>query len=222
MTRVPRPTTVLAVALLACPALAVETAADDGLDLLEGFLDDVETMSADFEQSLVDANDVVVENSSGSLWIRRPGEFQWRYREPYEQLLVADGTNIWSYDVDLEQVTVRPQAEMLANTPATLLGGSREVLEEFHFVGSETDERGTVWLTLTPRNIDNGFTRVELGFDSGTLRRMIFSDSLEQTTLIALLDVEVNTSLDDELFRFSVPPGVDLVGQPLVTGNARP
>lgn len=192
---------------------------DERPELLEAFANDVQSLSADFEQSLVDANDVVIETSKGTVDIRRPGQFRWSYSEPYEQLLVADGLNVWSYDVDLEQVTVKAQAEVLANTPALLLGGSRQVIDDFEFVEAFTD-RGTEWLRLRPKNPDNGFEQVELGFDDGVLRRMMFKDSLEQTTLIALFDVQINQSPDDALFTFSVPPDVDLVGQPVVADSA--
>ena len=193
---------------------------ESDIALLENYLDNVKSLSASFEQSLVDADDVVVESSSGTVQIRRPGQFRWSYETPYAQELVADGRNIWSYDVDLEQVTVKPQDEMLANTPATLLGGSREVLDEFELIDSFTDSRDTVWLRLRPRNPDNGFTRVELGFDDGMLRRMIFADSLEQTTLIALLDVRVNEAIEDSVFSFEVPEHADLVGEPVPAGGA--
>ena len=206
-----------AVALVLALAVAV-TAADEKLTgdlLLDDFINNVDSMSASFEQSLVDANDVVVETSRGTVDIRRPGQFRWSYSEPYEQLLVADGLNVWSYDVDLEQVTVKPQAKVLANTPALLLGGSRKVVDEFELVESFAD-KGTEWLRLRPKNPDNGFEQVELGFDDGVLRRMIFTDNLEQTTLIALLDVSLNDALDDDLFAFSVPESADLVGEPVV------
>ena len=202
--------------VLGLPSLADES----GLALLENYLENVRSLSAAFEQSLVNADDVVVETSTGTVHIRRPGQFRWSYETPYAQELVADGRNVWSYDVDLEQVTVKPQEQMLANTPATLLGGSREVLDEFEVIDSFTDSRDTVWLRLRPRNPDNGFTRVELGFDDGMLRRMIFADSLEQTTLIGLIDVRVNEAIDDSVFSFELPEDVDLVGQPVSAGSA--
>ncbi|HWM29675.1 MAG TPA: outer-membrane lipoprotein carrier protein LolA, partial [Woeseiaceae bacterium] len=95
-----------------------------GEQLIEQFVESVQTMSGRFEQSLVDANDKVVESASGTFEIQRPGQLRWLYREPYEQVLVADGLNVWSYDVDLAQVTVKPQAEVLSSTPALLLGGA--------------------------------------------------------------------------------------------------
>lgn len=196
-----------------------ESGNDAGHELVEEFVTEVRTMSGRFEQQLVDENDDVTDTSSGSFEIMRPGRFRWSYTEPYEQLLVADGTNVWSYDVDLEQVTVKPQAEALGSTPASLLGGSAEVLDNFEVQGSFTD-RGTVWVRLQPKNGDTSFEMIELGFTDGVLTRMILADDLEQTTLVALHDVEVNETIDPARFEFSPPEGVDLVGQPAAPAAA--
>jgi outer membrane lipoprotein carrier protein len=185
-----------------------------GQKLIDDFVNNVQTMSGRFEQQLVDADDLVVDESSGTIEIQKPGRFRWTYLEPYEQILVADGVNVWSYDVDLEQVTVKAQAEVLASTPALLLGGSQNVLDDFEYIGSFED-RGTVWVRLRPETSDNGFTKIELGFNEGKLSRMIFSDNLGQTTLIAFFDLSLNESIDEHRFSFSPPDDVDVVGQPL-------
>ena len=161
-----------------------------------------------------DADDIVLETSSGTVDIQRPGRFRWAYSEPYEQLLIADGLNVWSYDVDLAQVTVKPQAVVLSNTPALLLGGSSSVLDDFEYIGSFED-RGTIWVRLRPKKSNNGFSKVELGFTDGDLSRMLFSDTLDQTTLIALLDVTMNKPLAEDFFEFVPPDNVDLVGIPV-------
>jgi outer membrane lipoprotein carrier protein len=198
------------------PVAADELAARgdaDGMALVDNFVRNVRTLSGHFEQSLVDADDQVVEISSGTLEIRRPGQFRWAYDEPYEQLLVADGVNVWSYDVDLAQVTVKPQAEVLSNTPALLLGGSSDALDQFDYVDTFSD-RGTIWVRLRPKDAENGFNKVELGFNGGDLTRMMFFDNLEQTTLIALFDVSLNQDIDSQHFRFEPPDDVDVVGMP--------
>ena len=204
--------------------LCTGSAADDiplseGEALLHDFVANVHTLSGRFEQQLVDADDILLEEANGTLEIQKPGKFRWTYFEPYEQVLVADGLNVWSYDIDLAQVTVKPQQELLGNTPASLLGGSGDVLEDFSYIGSFVD-RETVWVRLRPKSTDNGFTKVELGFNDGTLRRLIFSDNLEQTTLIALFDVAVNGEIASEKFEFSPPPDADLVGIPLAAKPA--
>lgn len=193
---------------------------DEGKGLLDSFLSDVRTMSARFEQSLIDADGIVVEESNGSLEIQRPGRFRWQYELPYEQVMVADGLNVWSYDVDLAQVTVKAQQDVLGGTPALLLGGTDNVLDDFEYAESFSD-RGTVWVHLRPRSTDNGFTKIELGFNDGNLRRMIFSDNLEQSTLIALFDVQLNNEIPADHFEFTVPDDADLVGKPLLA-VARP
>jgi len=211
--------TVLAFAVTSVHAQA--TIDELGQKLVNDFLTNVITLESRFEQSLIDAEGSVVERASGTLEIERPTRFRWSYAEPYEQWLVADGANIWSYDLDLEQVTVKPQAESLANTPALLLGGSENALEQFEF-GGTTIEEVTTWVRLEPRDKSSGFNRVELGFIDAELRRMMFFDNLEQTTLVALYDVTVNEPIDAARFEFVVPDGVDLVGTPVSVGNSDP
>lgn len=210
-------TGVAALVLLTAPpasGAAVDPAtAEEGRQLVEQFVNDIRTMRGRFEQQLVDANGEVVETSSGTFAIRRPGQLRWVYREPYDQVLVADGRNVWSYDVDLDQVTVKSQAEVLSSTPALVLGGSENVLEDFE-VESSFEDAGTQWVGLTPRQPDSSFRSVELGFTDGTLSRMIFYDNLDQTTLVALFDVALNEEIDPATFRFTPPEGVDVVGTP--------
>jgi len=194
---------------------------DAGEKLVNSFLTDVVTMQGRFEQSLVDADGEVIEVSGGTLEIERPRRFRWAYSDPYEQWLVADGLNIWSYDVDLAQVTVKPQEKALSNTPAMLLGGATNALEQFHFEGSMLENK-TTWVRMRPVDDSSGFNRVELGFIDGQLARMVFFDNLEQTTLVALYDVVVNEPIDASRFEFELPDDVDLVGVPLARRDAIP
>ena len=186
---------------------------DPGEALVDDFVNDIITLEARFEQALIDAEGEVVERSTGTLEIERPGKFRWSYAEPYEQWLVADGRNIWSYDLDLMQVTVKPQADALANTPALLLGGAEDALSQFRFDGSSVEE-GTTWVRMIPVDTSSGFERMELGFQAGSLTRMVFFDNLEQTTFVALYDVRTNEPIDADRFVFEVPEDADLVGTP--------
>lgn len=206
---------IIALAVMIFGSVQAEESVDvAGEALVNDFLDNVTTLKGRFEQSMIDADGEIVDRSSGTLEIERPGRFRWAYTEPYEQWLVADGLNIWSYDVDLAQVTVKPQAKALSNTPALLLGGSDQALEQFEYGGAMI-EAGTTWVRMLPVDNNSGFTRVELGFFDGRLHRMVFFDNLEQTTLVALYDVVVNEPIDAARFEFVVPDDADLVGVPL-------
>ena len=188
-----------------------------GRQLVDSFVEEITTFSASFEQVLLDPDGEVLERTSGTLEISRPGKFRWSYVEPYEQWLIADGLNIWSYDLDLAQVTVKPQAEALANTPALLLGGADDALAQFDYKGSYR-ETVTTWVRLVPKNTESGFMRVELGFIDGALTRMVFFDNLEQTTLVEFGDLVINAPLDAGRFDFVVPDEVDVVGTPVMAG----
>ncbi len=213
----------LAGLLAAAPSYAETDAETDayGRKLVDEFLSDVITLQGDFVQVLFDANGDEVDRTSGTLEIEKPGRFRWSYEDPYEQWLIADGDNIWSYDLDLEQVTVKPQTEALTNTPALLLGGSQEALQQFDF-GGTTIERVTTWVRLDPKDKSSGFERVELGFMDNELRRMLFIDNLDQRTFVALNDVAINEPIDGERFTFVVPEGVDLVGKPAASSTESP
>ena len=201
--------------LVAQSAAAQVRVDDEGERLVNQFLTDIVTLQGRFEQALIDATGEVVERSSGTLEIERPGRFHWSYSEPYEQRLVADGLNIWSYDVDLLQVTVKPQAEALANTPALLLGGDAEALSQFRFDGSMV-ENDMTWVRMIPVDTSSGFERMELGFQDDQLSRMVFFDNLEQRTLVSLYNVVTNEPIEAGRFEFEVPEEADLVGVPAV------
>lgn len=186
---------------------------DASIELLDRLLLDLDSFRGDFEQSVIDADGAVVDRSRGSLEIDRPGRFRWMTLEPYEQWLLADGLNVWSYDVDLAQVTVKPQSEALANTPALLLGGGRDALDTFA-VEAPIAGSGFTSVRLVPDDRQSGFRSVDLVFAGDTLARMVFLDNLEQQTIVSFSGVETNVALPPGRFVFVVPDDADLVGTP--------
>ena len=102
-----------------------------GEDHLQNFLDEARTVQAEFYQELWSADDQLVEIATGSLSLQRPNQFLWRYREPIEQLVLADGVSLWIYDVELAQVTVTPLNDIIEATPAMLLSGDQSVRDRF-------------------------------------------------------------------------------------------
>lgn len=201
-----------AFAFIAAPAFPQqESDSAKGSALLDRFLDEVTTLTADFVQTVQTGADV--ETQTGRLALERPSRFRWHYEQPFEQLIVADGKNLWTLDVELEQATVTPLDDSVASTPAMLLGGDRAVREGFTVV-DEFQAEGLTWLHLEPQIEGTDFESVLLGFDGLAPRRLEFTNSLGHVTSIALSDVELNVDLDDDLFRFVRPRGVDLIGTP--------
>lgn len=185
--------------------------ADPGNESVQAFFADLQTLQADFDQQVVDSNNQSVQSSRGHMWIKRPGRFRWDYQTPYRQQIVADGERLWSYDEDLEQVTVQPAGEVLTATPAMLLSGDRPLEEVFDI--SELPAIGdSSRVLLTPKSDDSNITALHLYFRSDTLVRIVASDSFGNTTSFAFTNVERNPALQDTIFRFVPPEGADVVG----------
>lgn len=195
-------TRILAVllAVLTGPALA------ESLATLERFYSETRTLAGRFTQTVSDANGTVTETSSGQFAIQRPGRFRWDYQAPYEQIIVADGRELWVYEPDLDQATVRPIDADSADAPGLLLSGATFPARLFD-VTSEKDG----WLRLTPKQKDSGLGAVRLKLAGDSVQALQLEDGLGQTTRIELLDQQRNGTVPAARFRFEPPPGVDVI-----------
>ncbi len=174
---------------------------------LADFFKDLRTLSADFSQQVLDGNMREIQSSSGHMWIMRPGMFRWDYSQPYQQQVVADGSHLWSFDRDLEQVTVQAAGEVLTATPAMLLSGEQPLEEVFNI--SEVDGQD---LLLTPKNNDSNVTELTLQFNADGLQRIAAADAFGNTTVFTFSNLQRNPLLDRQLFTFTPPEGADVVG----------
>jgi outer membrane lipoprotein carrier protein len=203
----------LLLAALVGPALAPCAAHAEARDLqrVQRYVERLSTLRADFRQELLDSAGAVREEADGTLILQKPGRFRWEYRHPSEQLLVSDGTTVWLYDADLEQVTIRRLGESLSTTPAMLLSGQGKVGESF--TAKDGGQSGGLdWVELFPKLQDTDFRSIRLGFRGDELVHMDLVDRLGQTTAVNFLDIERNPKLPADTFTFVPPPGVDVVG----------
>lgn len=184
---------------------------DEGGALVQGWLDDLTTLRARFAQTLYDGDGRLLSQSSGRMLLRRPGRFRWEVEQPYPQLMVADGEDFWVYDPDLEQVTVRPLGESLADTPASLLVGDGDFREQFAVMDTTREEDGAEVVRLEPRAAGADFAWVALRFRDGALLRIEAMDRLDQLTRIDFEAIERDVRLARRLFRFDPPADADVI-----------
>ncbi|MEW6133613.1 MAG: outer membrane lipoprotein chaperone LolA [Pseudomonadota bacterium] len=185
-------------------------AAAGGVDALKAFINDTRTARADFSQTVLDQNGRVRQKSEGTLAFSRPGRFRWVYRKPYEQLIVGDGTRLWIYDADLEQVTVRQMGDALGSSPAALLAGSNEI-EKFFILRDAGSSEGLEWLEARPKDKESTFESVRMGFAGNTLAAMELKDAFGQTTLLKFSGMVKNPALNADDFKFTPPRGADVI-----------
>ena len=170
------------------------------------------SMKADFHQTVEDSKRARLQDVTGKIWVKRPGKFRWDTNEPYPQSIITNGELLWIYDVDLEQITQRKLDRQVGNTPALLLSGNPEAISEsFAISAYEYEETGEWRFDLTPKSEEALFELLRVHFVNGKLRDMFLRDSLGQTTRIEFKSPEINVAVDDKVFDFEPPEGVDVI-----------
>lgn len=185
--------------------------AEEAMPHLRAFIDNAQTVQGRFEQVVVAASGRKPQHATGEFVFQRPGRFHWEYTEPYPQVLVSDGNRLWSWDPDLNQVTIQELGDALGSTPAAILSGDDALERNFELAeGGRHD--GFVWVEATPRQTDSTFEVVRIGFAGGRLERMEMRDHFGQTTVIDFYDLELGADVDAGRFEFTPPPGADVMG----------
>ena len=194
--------------MLSLPSTGFAQSAEKRLNDALGNLDN---LTADFKQTVLDDDKKIVQQSSGKVAIQRPGKFSWIYTTPYEQKIIADGKELWVYDVDLDQVTVKPMAAGLASAPIMILMRKEKLASEFNI--SEVGQRKFLyWVELEPKSQDLEYTSVYIGLEDGAVKAMELRDKFGQSTQIVFENLRLNVVHNPKTFIFVPPKGVDVFG----------
>ena len=207
------------VALMLAPAPA---AASAGREAITRFSTDLRSLDGRFAQQVFDANGTATDRSEGRISLKAPRQFRWEYQQPYPQLIVADGDHLWLYDPDLEQVTVRVQSYEEQSSPLAALIDPGELDRQF-VVSEGGQANGLTWVDLKARKPeDSAVQAAKLGFSADGLATMVFEDQLGQRTEVRFSQWRRNGALPADLFRFTPPEGVDVVGETRDSAEVRP
>ena len=203
-----------------------------GLNALENFLKSTQSGKADFSQVVTspaktevksdtaEKSIAKVKTSSGTFEFSRPNRFKFLYKKPFEQTIVADGTTLWLFDVDLNQVTAKKQAQALGSTPAALIAtaASLKALEAEFNLQDAPDANGLQWVVATPKAKDGQIQSIKVGLKTAADKGVSLSvleilDSFGQRSVISFSNVERNVTFGADNFNFKPPAGADVIRQ---------
>jgi outer membrane lipoprotein carrier protein len=183
-----------------------------GLDQLQQFLAQTNSARGQFTQTVLSTSGQKLESTQGVFAFDRPGRFRWEVQKPFEQLMIADGEKLWFHDVDLNQVTIRTLGDALGSTPAAILFGGAELERGFEL--RDLGEReGLEWVEALPKNQEQGFDRIAIGLRNALPEAMEVRDAFGRTSVFTFTEIERNPGLSPDSFRFTPPPGADVVQQ---------
>ena len=178
--------------------------------LLDSFLMDLQSYSAELEQELLDAQGQTLEQSRGRVYLSYPGKFHWQYSEPYAQRLITNGKTLWVYDEDLEQVTIKDVENELENTPAAILSGDNQLYDHFT-VETLEDAANANTVSLSPKDPESQFHAIHLSIENNLLITMTMFDKLGQVTRITFNNLKRNPTIDSALFDFKAGDDIDVI-----------
>jgi len=184
--------------------------AQSAAEKLQGYLQQMQTLEGNFQQLTLDARGERLQETQGSVQLAKPGRFYWSTEQPFPQMLISNGATLWVYDPDLEQVTIQTLDEQATQSPAIVLAGEAEDLSRYFAIDSFVAGESVVF-NLVPLQEDSLFEELSLYFINERISALQLRDSLGQKTRVDLTITRFNQPLDNKLFEFEVPPGVDVI-----------
>ncbi|GAB6069799.1 outer membrane lipoprotein chaperone LolA [Thiomicrorhabdus hydrogeniphila] len=201
-------------ALMAC-SLAISSqvyAKENTGKALQDYVNQLQTFNADFVQTQPDEELFETNQSTGHFELNRPGKLTWEYFQPEQQKIVVDGRNLWVYDQDLDQVTVRPINDIKAEIPLSWLLYRDPIQDKFTIIESG-DKSGLQWFNLTPK-APTYFQSMDVGMKDGEMIEVKMYQSPTNVTNVKFKNIQSNQVIPYKNFEFKMPEGADLVGTP--------
>jgi outer membrane lipoprotein carrier protein len=177
--------------------------------------DSTKGFRADFAQEVESATLGQKVEARGKVFFKKPGRMRWEFIEP-EQLLVSDGKFFWLYQPKDKQVIKTPFAQAFrSSSPASFLLGVGRITKDFTPTLHAQNAK-TYTLRLTPKKDPEAIGLLDLEVDAKTfdILQATIIDPIGNTTRVRFSNIDRKSSLDESLFRFTVPDGVDIVDTP--------
>lgn len=171
----------------------------------------IQSMSADFTQKLVDGQNNGQLNSVGTMELKKPKFFKWTTSKPNNQEIVSNGSKLWIYDGDLEQLIVKKVSNNISQFPyLILLSKNTNNINKLFNVTKKNDNT----YILTPKD-DQMINNIKIKFaPNGQLKGLGISTSLHQYTQITFSNVKTNIkTIKNSNFNFKAPKGTDTIDE---------
>jgi outer membrane lipoprotein carrier protein len=186
--------------------------ADTAVQALDKQLSITQSFEAHFVQT-TQSSQFGNQITQGEMALQRPGKFRWQINKPDQQLLISDGQKLWIYDRDLEQVIIQPVNQRLDETPALLLAGKVESIQQFFNVTKFDANKPGDWYELKSLDKEGLVDKVILNFDHNTIQSMQIYDNLGQRTNITFSQIKTNPNFPAGYFSFKPPLGVEIISE---------
>lgn len=190
---------------------------DDVVNGVEATYGKIVDLRADFTQTARNKSLGQDIKAEGTVLLKKGGKMRWDYKSPAPQQIVSDGTSLWVYTPELNQVNKGNAPKALAGPAGSFLSGLGKLREEFtvRFLNpaNPRDGAGRPVLDLTPKQPTPLLTRLVITVDpkDHVVRQAVLYDQFQNTVTMAFNKVTINPGLSDTLFAFTPPKDAAVV-----------
>jgi outer membrane lipoprotein carrier protein len=195
-----------------------KTAAATATTDLKNILAPVQSLTADFQQKMTSEKGRILQQSTGKMWLKKPGQFRWEVLGKEARLVVSNGKQVWDYDKDLEQVTIQKLSKGEVRAPIFFLTGEVNSIDRdfnvknISIAGKSCMQGSDQCFELYPKNEQTPFQWIRVGFKNKILKDLEILDQLGQHSFFSFENTKMNPSVSPGQFSFTPPKGVDVVG----------
>ena len=153
-----------------------------------------------FEQIMRDEQGEIIDKMDGTISIMKPDNFRWHYKNPYEQIIIGNGVKLISYDIDLNDITIRDYRSINNTVPIIMLKSDEDSVNDLKLINSYYDSDNLFWVTAQYQLSNNDEFVFDVAFSNKVIAKMLIKDSLNQDMIINFINPVINTKLDSDLF----------------------
>ena len=175
----------------------------------------LQTLEAQFSETYSGAG--MTRTESGTLTLKKPGRMRWDYDQPRPKMFLTDGQTAWFYvpgERQVRRVLVKQLDDL--RSPLRYLLGKTKLEKEFTGLSIASGQKplydGDIVLQGIPKSLADRVsnTLLEVSPD-GLIRRIVIDQMDGSVTEFRFLQQKENVQIADQHFRFTPPPGVEVV-----------
>lgn len=192
--------------LLLPPVFA--SSADDAVKRLQDRYDGIQDMQGTFSQTSHLKDLERVETYEGEFFVKKPSSMRWKYSKPRDEEVIIRDIHTWIYKKSEKQVLKTTfSQDALGQIPIALLNSLGDLKKDFNI-----NQLSEGVLELKPKRT-MGYIKgvlLEVSSQKFPLKKFSIIDTYGNQIIIEVKNVKVNSGLEDSLFTFDVPPGVEV------------
>ncbi|MBZ5491836.1 MAG: outer membrane lipoprotein carrier protein LolA [Acidobacteriia bacterium] len=175
----------------------------------------LKTFRASFTETY--QGDGISRTESGTLWLKKPSRMRWEYHVPREKLFLIDSQTAYFYVTGDRQAKKTPAKNLDdLRSPLRYLLGKTKLEKELEGLSLAPDltplQPGDVVMRGIPKIMKDRVSEVVLEISPAHQIHRIVIHGVDSTiTDFRFSQIEENMPVQDSLFRFTPPPGVDTI-----------